>query len=539
MKVSTYEQQVTRQPVSPNLNPDPNAFGANVAQATQQLGNITQNVGQLIDKRRLEQQQEKDFMQVLEFHTQMLKDMDDLSYNPELDENGKPKGLMKREGKNADGATVDFDKRAEEIRLKYAGMLKGENQQIQFAKLFKGTYDSTRSQVIKFEAAQNRAVKIQTINDTVIQLVNDAAKNPLALMDTADKINAIIKVSYTQIAGSSEESIRVDQQKYVGQATVGAVQNLLDKGNYKDARILADKVKDKVDGVTWEKIDTAINTGVWNNEKDATSTVLVSKYGEDISKGDKEIKAMGLTAEKQNELLETYHNHVIQFRQEKSAAQEAQMDWHYTKIEKAGNGLAAMKYIDGLSQRTPDELQMKVNLKTMAKQLYPELSADGSSVKTDPNSYWQLREDVISGKVSNINQMRVKYGNSVSLADMKTFANILDKGKTMKTLISECNDYIAKSKIKDQGEQAKIWDYVDKAVDIFKEQNKRGPNQEEQTAIIKKATIKVVAGRWQFGPLSGDIKESRYNIPNNAQYSENLKAWVYQDENGNWLKYNP
>ncbi len=541
MQVPAYQRQAQIQPVSPN----PDAFGANIAQANQQLGQTVSNIGQLLQKRATELQEQKDTQKVLEAETQMRKELDGVLYSQEADENGRPVGVMNRTLANADGATSDFNGKIEQIRQKYSRMLPGENQQNQFNQLYKSMYDSNMNMVVRHEAQQGRASREQTTQDNIKQKINDAANNPYSLVDAIANINAIVKVT-GDYNGDTPDSVKFNQQSFSGAAALKAFESILQKEDYEGAQLLYDKVKEQLPGDVAETIKTKIDAGEWGAQQTTISSELVKKYGEDLAAGDNNIKKRGLTPEKQKDLLDTYHSAYNQWQQEKRATVSAQIENYYKKVEGAGNGLAAVKYINSLPQKTTDQLQVKTSLLTIAKQLYPELTKEGQGIKTDPAAWYELYDKIQAGKVSNKQEMLKEYGSRISFADMKVFWKAMDSMGTVGTspynkfsLATDGAALLKKSGIKDSAQQAKFWDYVSAVAGDFQLKNKRPPTSEDKDDILQKALTKTKIGKWKFGPLGGDKTDYRFNIPPNAQWSSKLNAWVYRDENGNLMKYIP
>ncbi|HBF39770.1 MAG TPA: hypothetical protein DDW50_20960 [Firmicutes bacterium] len=541
MQVPVYERQAQIQPINPN----PDAFGVNIAQANQQLGQTTSNIGQLLQQRAKELQQQKDTQKVLEAETQMRQEIDGVLYSQDTDENGRPVGIMNRTLANANGVTQDFKDQIEQIRQKYSRMVPGEEQQTQFDQLYKSMYDSNMNMVVRHEAQQGQASREQTTQDNINQKIKDAASNPYSLVDSIANINAIVKVT-GDYNGDTPDSIKFNQQASSGAAALKAFESLFQKEDYKGAQGLFDKVKDYLPGDVADTIKTKIDAGDWGAKQTTISDDLLKKYGENLASGDKYIKNLSLTPEKQKELLDTYHSTYNLREQEKRATINTQIDYYYKNVEGAGNGLTAVKYINTLPQKTADQLQVKTSLLTIAKQLYPELTKAGQGIKTDPAAWYELYDKIKAGKIANRQEMLKEYGSRISFDDMKTFWKAMDSMGTVGTspynkfnLATDGAALLKKSGIKDSDQQAKFWDYVSGVAGDFQFKNKRPPTSEEKDKILQDALTKTITGKWKLGPLGGNKTDHRFNIPPDAQWSKKLSAWVYRDENGNLMKYNP
>lgn len=541
MQVPIYQRQAQLQPVNPN----PDAFGVNVAQARQEMGQQISNIGQLMQKRATERQEQLDTQKVLEADTQMRIEINNMLNSQELDENGKPKGLYNRTLANAAGVTQSAAEQLEQIRKKYSGMFAGENQQNQFNQLYKGVYDSTINSVAKYESTQFQASQDQTDTDNLNQKINDSAADPNSAIDNLASGKAIIEVRGKQ-KGKSPESIKADYQDYAGKVAQSSIKTLLDAGDYKEAKAQFDKYKGELPGLVSETLKSKIDAVAWGAEQSIISDGLVKKYGEDLAAGDSDIKKKNLTPDKQKELLDTYHSAYNQWQQEKRATISAQIDYYYKNVESAGSGMAAVKYINKLPQKTTDQLQVKTSLLSIAKQLYPELTSNGEGIKTDPAAWYELYDKIQAGKIANKQEMLKEYGSRISFADMKTFWKAMDSMGTVGdspynkfSLATDGAALLKKNKINDSDQQAKFWDYVSAVAGDFQLKNKRPPSSEEKDKILQDALTKTIVGKWKFGPLGGNVTERRFNVPPNAQWSQKLNAWVYKDEKGNLVKYKP
>jgi hypothetical protein len=109
--VPTYDRKV-RQDVPAISNPPAAAFGMDVYQANKGLGETIQGLGEMLSKRAIEKQEQKDLQVVTEAETAYRKDMDDLLYNQD-------NGILNRSLINAENSTKDYDEAAAKIRQKY------------------------------------------------------------------------------------------------------------------------------------------------------------------------------------------------------------------------------------------------------------------------------------------------------------------------------------------------------------------------------------------------------------------------------------
>lgn len=536
MQVPTYERQVTHRAVRPN----PEAFGVGVAQAGQQAAQMTSGIGQLMQKRATEIQQEKDTQQVLEAETQMRKEINDLLHSQEMDENGRPVGILQRTLANADGATKDFDEKIEQVRQKYSGMFtKSDNQTNQFNQLYKNAYDSNLNMVVRHEAAQGRESRVKTLNDGILQKISDSAKNPDSLIDNAAIIKAEIEIIGDQL-GWNEPTRKKYQRESLGKATAETVKILIDNNNIDKAKELFSEIKGELSGNDAGNIKKAIDSKAKLIEFDKTASKLINDYGEDLAKGHKWIQNQPMSVEDRNELTNTYNRKFNQMEQDKRSNENLRLDRGFQQITQVGNLTEAMNVINKMPNYTTDDYKIRQSLASIADQMYGVKSVD-----TDPAAWYELYDLIETGKISDRWQVLKQYGERISFGDMKSFWRAMDSMGEKESaynkfgLASEGAKALKEAKIDDPALHGKFWDYISGLAEDFKKKNGRAPSSEEQGDIINQAITKTVVGRWKWGIFGGDKKDFQFQVPPNAKWSASLNAWVYPDEKGNWMKYEP
>lgn len=526
MQVPTYERQVTYRATRPN----PEAFGVGVAQAGQEAAQLTSNIGQLVQKRNIEIQQQRDTQQVLEAETEMRKEIDSLLYSQEADENGKPVGIMNRTLANATGATKDFDEKADQIRQKYSGIFgKSENQTNQFNQLYKSAYDSTLNMVVRHEASQGRESRNQTKNDNLNQKINDAAINPDSLVDILASGKAIIQVT-GKYDGEKDESIKYQQQIYSGAATMKAVDALLQNGNYRKAQEVFDKVKSELPGDVKEKINTAIQEEAFTDE-------LNGVYGElqkeikpladgsmDFGKLEEEVKKK-YTSEKFEKAWNFIKGKAGEDERIRLQQQEAK-DRSFTNdvigFKNGGGGYtAALKFAKKYGYDTTD----KFTKEEYIRRLYGVGDGSGGTKQSQPSTYIQLWEGIRTGTADR-QQVDQAFNNGLlSQSDWESlrkdwFNGKLNGGKEEDKQITSFLNLKAEELYGKRTEDKNTFKYT-------MLQKVKGKGIEEATAIIDQGITKT-GGSWFFNMGAKENWKQEFK----QQDADNLKWGQYYSSLG-------
>lgn len=521
MQVPTYERQVTHRAVRPN----PEAFGVGVAQAGQQAAQVTSGIGQLMQKRAIEIQQEKDTQQVLEAETQMRKEINDLLHSQEMDENGRPVGILQRTLANADGATKDFDEKIEQVRQKYSGMFgKSENQTNQFNQLYKNAYDSTLNMVVRHEAAQGRESRKQTVNDNLNQLISDAAANPDAIIDIIANGKAKVHVSGS-FEGETPESIKYQQQIYAGAATMKAVDVLLQNGDHRKAQEVFDKVKKELPGDVKEKIQTAIQEEAFIDELNGVYSELQTEIkpladgSPDFAKIEEQVKKKYTSekGEKAWNYIKGKFGEDERMRLQRQEAKDRSFTNEVIAFKNGGGGYtAALKYAKKYGYDTTDTYAKEEYI----RRLYGVSGGPGGSNQSQPSSYIQLWEGIRTGAVNRQHIDEAFNNGLLSQSDWESLRK------------DWFNDKLTGIKEEDQ----QIAAYINlKANELYgkREEDKntfkylmlqktKGKGIEEATAIIDRGITKT-GGSWFFNVGAKESWKREFK----QQDADNLKWGQY------------
>lgn len=143
-------------PVPPLIRPPEEAFGGDVASATERVGSSLEGAGNEAFKRVLELKQRDDAQQVLDTQTQFQQDLQNKLINPEPDDNGVPKGYLNRQLNQAKGSTLQFDQDAMDLKKQYMDAVPGAIQKQQMNEILSTHLTRAREQVIQNEATQSK-----------------------------------------------------------------------------------------------------------------------------------------------------------------------------------------------------------------------------------------------------------------------------------------------------------------------------------------------------------------------------------------------
>jgi hypothetical protein len=196
MQVPVYQRQVNQNVVQPTA-PSPAAFGTQVNEANQQLGNVTQKLGQLVQQRVLERQEEKDTEQVIASETAYKKEISSLR--------------MKYENRKLSAAydvTKDFDTEAAKVKNKYLELLPGERQKVVFGQRANAFHNSNLDYMAKYERQETNKSKINTLNDSAATSAAIIANDPSKLQDEIKSNINNNNVVYQQMGYKQEDISR-------------------------------------------------------------------------------------------------------------------------------------------------------------------------------------------------------------------------------------------------------------------------------------------------------------------------------------------
>lgn len=242
----------------------PGAFGANVARATQALGEVgTKIAGHLLEMAKDDQDRE-----VLRRETEYRQDLQNRLINGEeetIQINGqdvtRPRGLLRRQLNQAKGSTQELDKvYQEEIRNQYLeGLSRYQLDKLEPA--IDSHYLSVRNSVITHEANQLDEDFKNITESNLAQKTSDAS----IIRDSEQLTSAIddaIKTAEPYYRKFDEATRKILYEKItsniVEAATISTLQNT---GSLVSSQILLDSAKDKIAESTYSGIKGKLAAG--------------------------------------------------------------------------------------------------------------------------------------------------------------------------------------------------------------------------------------------------------------------------------------
>lgn len=262
-RVPQYEQQV--QVKAPGVSiptfsaPPVGAFGTEVADANAKMGKAIAGIGEALTKHMMELDLRNQEQDVLKKDTDFRKEMQNLLYNQEPDEKGKPKGLMSRELDYAKGVTPEFDEKYSVLKQKYLDSVQTDNQKSALGKMLDQQYETSRGGVIKHEADQANRSFETVLTANMKQRIADAAgiKDPKALAENMIAAQSDLATGLTR-QGNRPEVVNFSTQALAGEMAKASFATALEQDPKRAASIL-EAAKGKIPASIETKMQETLN----------------------------------------------------------------------------------------------------------------------------------------------------------------------------------------------------------------------------------------------------------------------------------------
>ena len=261
-KVPVYEQQVSVTPpnvATPTLAAPPaSAFGAPISEAGARLGSAVQNASTGIAKLMLEKKQEEQEKQVFKMDTDVRKRVTDMLYNKEVDDKGKPKGLLNRNLGNATGVTVEFDEAYKTLRDEVMGGELSDFQRGALEKMLDSHYKDTRDTLIKHEAREGEADYKNSLESDLKQRISDAAAitDPAKLKQFVAESLAVQQVAYNRL-GVDDKTREQGNKALIAGLVESSLKGMVET-NPALARQMLAPMKDSLPPDVFEQLDSKV-----------------------------------------------------------------------------------------------------------------------------------------------------------------------------------------------------------------------------------------------------------------------------------------
>lgn len=227
--------------------PIPEAFGAAPAAAGEEIGAKLTDLGGVLARHAVAQQQQDDEQKVISADTQFRQQMQDVLNNPEADENGAPKGILNRSLGQARGATLDLQDQYAKMRKDYLDQMSDTPTKAALAARMDGNYVQVRDMVVRHEAQQRDEAYKTDLDANLKQRVSDAAalQDPAALSSAIDQARVVQTQGMSKL-GRGEAEIGLSSQLLASDMTRSSVGAVLEKDPAR-AQQLLDAAKPKME----------------------------------------------------------------------------------------------------------------------------------------------------------------------------------------------------------------------------------------------------------------------------------------------------
>ena len=267
IKVPVYDKQINR--VTPNvpegvtLRPPSGAFGTDVAEATTRLGETGLKIADAIMQRGIERQKEIAAKQIADQDTSFRTEMQNVLYNTENDENGRPVGILARKLDQSQGSTLEFDQKYPEMKTRYLNSVSSQFQKDTLSKLLDATYTSNRDAIIRHERQQSDESIKNSLESNIDIQANDAAQ----LQDGPSVVRAIqqvegVQTALNKVSGYDPKTAETKLIEARGKIAKSAFATAIDEKNLPKAQSIYDSIRGRVSSETELKMKEEIESGI-------------------------------------------------------------------------------------------------------------------------------------------------------------------------------------------------------------------------------------------------------------------------------------
>lgn len=240
------------------------AFGEDVARADQALGEVGDKLAKAMIQRAQERQRELKVRENLEKDTVFGLALQDELYDKEVDDRGRPRGLLNRKLEQAHGITDEFNKIYFTMRKRTLDSVSDLGQQNVLAKMLDTRFEAIQNRIINHEVHQtDESIKLAHESSLTLQ-ENEAAQ----LQDSVSLSKAINKGVATQEAlnrfmGYDPETSKVKNSEIMDRIVKSAINSQL-LSNPATALELLNGIKDKISADKYRELRKETETGFIN-----------------------------------------------------------------------------------------------------------------------------------------------------------------------------------------------------------------------------------------------------------------------------------
>lgn len=426
-RVPVYEQRVQAQSAAapaPSISrPPAEAFGVGQGQAIARLGSAAQSLGDQVAKTLIDQKLREDERAVVERDTAARKELQSLLYNPEEDENRKPKGFLSRQLGHATDITPEFDQAYGDLKKRYLDTVESDAQKYHLGRLLDNQYESARSGVIRHEAEQRREAYRSSLNSNLEQRVLGAGSmsNP-ELLGKALVEAREFQASGMRRMGADDASIQVAGEKLASEMTAKAFEPVLAQ-DAKKARALLEGVKGNLPASVVAKMEQALSGKELDDQRQAVwsqvSRLTLSDGNPDEAKMQEAVLGLpGMSTEKKEKIWDYVKARAGEARQQRKAA-EAATDHSFANevYEAKRSGLPMDKALELVGKYGGDNVAQADRAK-IVQGIYTK------DVKTDPATFVEIWEGIQEGRIGKVELGQAFSQDRLSAADYRSLTEL-------------------------------------------------------------------------------------------------------------------
>jgi hypothetical protein len=419
-------------PAPVSAAPPAAAFGVEVGQANERLGQTVGAVGKNLADHFVAMQEKADVQHVLDVQNQFLIDHQNTMNDPTPDpKTGIPKGYLARNLDQAKDSTLQYDQVAPALKQKYMAMVKGTNEEQQMSAILDAHITNGREQVIKNEAAQRDAAFTTQFNATIETNIQNSASldDPKLLLNAIRATQATAIGAFKHLGNMDDNVIAAANRNLAGKMVKAAVEAQLEQ-NPLQAKLILDTLRDQIPPTYAADISKMIQgkliderkAGVWS----AVNGHLLSTGEVDLAYAQKYIDTLKVSQEDKDKFFTYVHVHASIADQELKQFHDTHM--RSTMLDMFDGKLtlseAQRRFANGeLGKSDFDILEQKLNT--------PGFAAMRSFVASDPETFNEIRKAQLTGSKSpgEIQRMIAQGAGSKGITP--------DDGKYLLTINSE------------------------------------------------------------------------------------------------------
>lgn len=330
MRIPVYQNQIEekKQTSMPQASPTPvrEAFGENIYRETANLGSRISDLGNKLADHFIERDKRDNDQYILQQDTNFRKDLQDSLTNPEKDEDGIPKGVLLRQGTQAENALNNFDMNYFAIKQKYLDSAQNDYQRTSIDNLMEKHYLESRDNVSQYQARQENDVFKSVLEANLKDRISSAGGLAYNLKAFDDEIK-LVTDSKVGIATKGQKNIGIDSRviennnkNIVGEMVTNAVNYSLEL-TPQHSKVILEKYKDKISPDLYAKLQQTIDgKNLANDEINTFNKFNTGEYK--LSNGELNLAVITKTIQADNSIPVDKQNKLINFMESKNNQQK-------------------------------------------------------------------------------------------------------------------------------------------------------------------------------------------------------------------------